>query len=69
MGRALKVPDQTIDEILVDNMQYLCMPEKAFQVLKAWKNRGESVTYDKLCDVLEEHHLNELAVSVRAGTL
>ena len=42
LGRRLKVPNKRIDEIHVD-IQYLGVREKAFQMLKAWKEQTSDV--------------------------
>ena len=65
LGLELHVPGAKIEEISVDNVLYPTVQQKAFQVLKAWKNRGKSVTYDELCRALNEIGLNELAESLR----
>ena len=65
LGLELKVPHSKIQEILVDNVLYPSVQQKAFEALKAWKNRGKSVTYDELCRALNELGLNELAESLR----
>ena len=61
----MKVPQRKIQEISVNNVVCPNVQEKAFQVLKAWKNRGKSVTYDELCRALNELGLNNLAESLR----
>ncbi|XP_015762595.1 PREDICTED: uncharacterized protein LOC107341661 [Acropora digitifera] len=43
LGRRLKVPNKRIDEIHVDNIQYLGVKEKAFQMLMAWKEQRSDV--------------------------
>ena len=43
LGCRLKVPNKRIDEIHVDNIQYLGVKEKAFQMLKAWKEQTSDV--------------------------
>ncbi|XP_044183730.1 uncharacterized protein LOC114974515 [Acropora millepora] len=43
LGRRLKVPNKRIDEIHVDNIQYQGVKEKAFQMLKAWKEQTSDV--------------------------
>ena len=52
LGRTLKVPDSKIEAIDVDNVQYLGVTEKSFQMLMAWLNRGESATFDELSKAL-----------------
>ena len=52
LGRTLKVPDFKIEAIDVDNVQYLGVTEKSFQMLMAWLNRGESATFDELSKAL-----------------
>ena len=43
LGHRLKVPNKRIDEIHVDNIQYLGVREKAFQMLMAWKEQRSDV--------------------------
>ncbi|XP_015749012.1 PREDICTED: uncharacterized protein LOC107328774 isoform X4 [Acropora digitifera] len=43
LGRKLKVPNNTIDAIHIDNVQYLAVKEKAFQMLKVWKEKKSDV--------------------------
>ena len=64
LGLELNIPGAKIEEISVNNVLYPTVQQKAFQVLKAWKNRGKSVTYDELCRALNEIGLNDLAESL-----
>ena len=52
LGRKLKVPNSKIDAIEGDNVQYLGLTEKSFQMLMAWLDQGESATFDRLSKAL-----------------
>ena len=43
LGRKLKVPNEKIDEIHIDNVQYQGVSEKAFQMLRVWKEQRSDV--------------------------
>ena len=43
LGRKLKVPNKRIDAIHIDNVRYLGVKEKAFQMLMVWKEQRSDV--------------------------
>ena len=51
LGRQLHVEQSTIESITF-SLQHTKPEEKAFQVLKAWRNMGNSSTYERLADAL-----------------
>lgn len=55
LGRKLKVPNEKIDEIQTDNVQYPGVKEKAFQMLMAWKELRSDVA-----------KITELSVALKA---
>ena len=68
LGVELKVPQSKIDEILMNNVQYPQPNQKAFQMLLAWKRRGESVTLIELGRALKEFGRGGLAVTFCGAT-
>ena len=60
LGRKLDVDENQIENIAESN--HLTTPsKKAFEILKSWKNSGESVTYGKLAAALREEGMGRLA--------
>ena len=53
LGRKLKVPNAKLDEIQCDNIQYPRVKEKAYQMLMAWTDQGESATLSELSRALQ----------------
>ena len=51
LGRHLHVEESTIESIML-SLQHVAPEQKALQVLKAWRNMGNSSTYERLADVL-----------------
>ena len=60
LGRKLKVPHSSIEEIQTDNVQYPGVKEKSFQMLMVWLERGESVTFSGLSRALKALGKNRL---------
>ncbi|KAL9968680.1 hypothetical protein ACROYT_G020798 [Oculina patagonica] len=61
LGRKLKVPNAKLEEIQNDNVQYSAVKEKAFQMLMAWIDQGESTTFSELSRALQALRKNRLA--------
>ena len=51
LGRHLHVEESTIESITF-SLQHVAPEQKAFQLLKAWRNMGNSSTYERLADAL-----------------
>ena len=54
LGRKLKIPNASIEEIQSDNVQFPGVKEKAFQMLMVWVDeQGESATSSELSRALK----------------
>ena len=61
LGRKLKVPNAKLEEIQGDNVQYPGIKEKAFQMLSAWVDQGETATFGHLSEALKTLAKKKLA--------
>lgn len=61
LGRKLKIPNENIEEIQADNVQYPSVREKAFQMLMVWFQSGKSVTFTDLSKALKALGKNRIA--------
>lgn len=61
LGRRLGVTEGTIDDITVDNVSFLTPKQKAFGVLRIWRDKDSSSTYRQLAQALKDEGLGRLA--------
>ena len=64
LGRKLKIPNASIEEIQSENIQYPSVKEKAFQMLMVWVDRGNSVTLSELSKALKALGKNRIAQKI-----
>ena len=68
LGVELKVLQSKIEDIVMNNVEYPQPNQKGYQMLLAWKRRGESVTLDELGRALKELGRGDLAVTFCGAT-
>jgi hypothetical protein len=61
LGRRLRLSNTKIEEISKDNINYLGIREKAFQMLLCWKESSPNPSYDTLGKALIEVGKHNLA--------
>lgn len=61
IGLKLGLSSARLDGIIANNVQYPRPAEKAFQMLKIWKDKGSSATNAKLADALRKLNMDRLA--------
>ena len=68
LGRKLKIPNASIEEIQNDNVQFPRVREKAFQMLMIWVDeQGESASFSELSRALKALRNNRLAQKYCSG--
>lgn len=68
VGTQLHVPQATLKSIDANNTQWPCPPQKAFEMLTAWRDEGRTNLFGELDNALNHVHLGSLAQKY-CGTL